>query len=141
MSSRARSCFASLIAALFALPWFRQAAAADLRKVTFSHSAIKKDPALIKRVIRASLRSLQFLQSNSSDTVKILMAWTRATESDARRSLELAKPGFSKNGLLTDKDLSIEWNFLQQQTKKPGVLVSIAHDMTILREAQRELGM
>ena len=102
---------------------------------------IKKDPALIKRVIRASLRSLQFLQSNSSDTVKILMAWTRATESDARRSLELAKPGFSKNGLLTDKDLSIEWNFLQQQTKKPGVLVSIAHDMTILREAQRELGM
>ena len=102
---------------------------------------IKKDPDMIKRVIRASLRSLRLLQTNDKDTVKILMAWTRATENDALRSLELAKPGFSKNGMLTDDDLSIEWNFIQQQTKKANVPVSIAHDMTLLREAQRELGM
>jgi NitT/TauT family transport system substrate-binding protein len=102
---------------------------------------IKKDPDVIKRVIRASLRSLRLLQTNAKDTVKILMAWTRATENDALRSLELAKPGFSKNGMLTDDDLSIEWNFIQQQTKKANVPVSIAHDMTLLREAQRELGM
>ena len=102
---------------------------------------IKKDSDLIKRVIRASLRSLQLLQANAKDTVKMLMAWTRATEKDALRSLELAKPGFSRNGMLTDDDLSIEWNFIQQQTKKANVPVSIAHDMTLLREAQRELGM
>lgn len=102
---------------------------------------IKKDPDLIKRVIRASLRSLQLLQSNPKDTVKILMNWTRATEKDALRSLELAKPGFSKNGLLTDEDLRIEWNFLQQQTKKTNIPVSIAHDMSLLREVQKELGM
>jgi ABC-type nitrate/sulfonate/bicarbonate transport system substrate-binding protein len=102
---------------------------------------IKKDPDVIKRVIRASLRSLRLLQTNDKDTVKILMAWTRTTENDALRSLELAKPGFSKNGMLTDDDLSIEWNFIQQQTKKANVPVSIAHDMTLLREAQRELGM
>jgi len=102
---------------------------------------IKKDPDLIKRVIRASLRSLQLLQSNPKDTVKILMNWTRATEKDALRSLELAKPGFSKNGLLTDEDLSIEWNFLQQQTKKTNIPVSMAHDMSLLREVQKELGM
>lgn len=102
---------------------------------------IKKDPDLIKRVLRASLRSLQFLQSNPKDTVKILMIWTGATEKDALRSLDLAKPGFSKNGMLTDDDLSIEWGFIQQQTKRTNVPVSIAHDMSLLREAQRELGM
>lgn len=102
---------------------------------------IKKDPDLIKRVIRASLRSLQLLQTNAKDTVKILIAWTRATEKDALRSLELAKPGLSKNGLLTDDDLSIEWNFIQQQTKKTNVPVSVAHDMTLLRDVQRELGL
>ncbi len=102
---------------------------------------IKKDPDLIKRVIRAALRSLQLLQSNPKDTVKILMNWTRATEKDALRSLELAKPGFSKNGTLTDEDLSIEWSFIQQQTKKTNVPVSIAHDMSLLREVQKELGM
>ena len=102
---------------------------------------IKKDPELIKRAIRATLRSLRLLQANPKETTKILMDWTRANEKDAARSLELAKPGFSKNGLLTDDDLSIEWGFIQQQTKKTNVPVAIAHDMTLLREVQRELGM
>ena len=102
---------------------------------------IKKDPDLIKRALRATLRSLQLLQTNPKDTVKILMNWTRATEKDALRSLELAKPGFSKNGMLTDEDLGIEWSFIQQQTKKTNVPVSVAHDMSLLREVQRELGM
>lgn len=102
---------------------------------------IKKDPELIKRAIRAVLRSLQLLQINPKETTKILMDWTRANETDATRSLELAKPGFSKNGLLTDDDLSIEWGFIQQQTKKTNVPVSVAHDMTLLREVQREMGI
>ncbi len=102
---------------------------------------IKKDSDSIKRVIRATLRSLQLLQTSPKETVKILMDWTRANEKDAVRSLELAKPGFSKNGMLTDDDLSIEWGFIQQQTKKTHVPVSIAHDMTLLREVQRELGL
>src|SRR5262245_44605297 len=102
---------------------------------------IKKDPDLIKRTIRASLRSLQLLQANPQETLKILMDWGRASEKDALRSLELAKPGFSKNGFLTDDDLSIEWSFIQQQTKKLNVPVSTAHDMTLLKEVQRELGM
>jgi len=102
---------------------------------------IKKDPELIKRTIRASLRSLQLLQTHPKETIKILMDWTRASEKDALRSLELAKPGLSKNGMLTDEDLAIEWSFIQQQTKKFNVPVSIAHDMSLLREVQRELGM
>ena len=102
---------------------------------------IKKDGDLIKRVIRPTLRRLHLLQNNPKDTVNVLMDWTRANERDALRSLELAKPGFSKNGLLTDEDLGIEWSFIQQQTKKTNVPVSVAHDMTLLREAQRELGL
>jgi len=102
---------------------------------------IKKDPELVKKTIRAALKSLQLLHTNSKETIKILMDWGRASEKDALRALDLAKPGFSKNGLMTDDDLSIEWGFIQQQTKKTNVPVSIAYDMTLLREAQRELGM
>jgi len=102
---------------------------------------IKRDADLIKKTIRASLRSLQLLQTNPKETLKILIDWTRASEKDALRALDLAKPGFSKNGLLTDDDLSIEWGFIQQQTKKTNVPVSIAYDMTLLKEVQRELGM
>jgi NitT/TauT family transport system substrate-binding protein len=102
---------------------------------------IKKDPEVIRKTLRASLRSLQLLQATPKDTLKILMDWGRASEKDALRSMELAKPGFSKNGLLTDDDLSIEWSFIQQQTKKTNVPVSVAYDMTLLKEAQAELGM
>jgi NitT/TauT family transport system substrate-binding protein len=101
---------------------------------------IKKDPDLIRRAIRATLRSLQLLHANPKETVKTLMDWTRATEKDALRALELAKPGFSKSGMLSDDDLGIEWSFIQQQTKKANVPVSIAHDMTLLREVQNDLG-
>jgi ABC-type nitrate/sulfonate/bicarbonate transport system substrate-binding protein len=102
---------------------------------------IKRDPDVIKKALRASLKSLQLLQATPKDTLKILMDWGRASEKDALRSMELAKPGFSKNGLLTDDDLSIEWSFIQQQTKKTNVPVSVAYDMTLLKEAQAELGM
>jgi len=102
---------------------------------------IKKEPHLIKKALRASLRSLQLLQTNPKETLKILMEWGHASEKDAIRAMELAKPGFSKNGLLTDDDLSIEWTFIQQQTKKTNVPVSIAHDMTLLKEVQAELGI
>ena len=102
---------------------------------------IRKDPDMIKRVLRATLRSLQLLQTSPKETVKILMDWTRASEKDALRSLDLAKPGFSKNGLLTDDDLSMEWGFIQQQTKKTHVPMSIAHDMALLREVHREMGL
>ena len=102
---------------------------------------IKKEPDLVRRVLRASLRSLQLLQSTPKESVRILMDWTRASEKDALRSLDLAKPGFSKNGVLTDEDLSIEWGFIQQQSKKTNVPVAIAHDMNLLREVRLELGM
>ena len=81
------------------------------------------------------------MQMNPRETTKILMDWTRANEKDAARSLDLAKPGFSRNGMLTDDDLSIEWGFIQQQTKKNHMPVSIAHDMTLLREVLREMGL
>ena len=102
---------------------------------------IKTDPDLIKRTIRASLKSLQLLQIHPKDTIKILMEWGRVSEKDDVRALELSKPGFSRTGSLTDDDLSIEWSFIQQQAKEANVRVSIAHDMTLLKEVQKQLGL
>lgn len=102
---------------------------------------IKKDPDTIKKTLRACLRSLQLLQSNPKETLKILIDWTGTSEKDALRSLELAKPGFSRNAWVADDDLSLEWSFIQQQTKRSTVPVSVAHDMTLLKEAQRDLNI
>jgi NitT/TauT family transport system substrate-binding protein len=104
-------------------------------------SKIKTQPDRVKRVLRAALKGLLFVRNNRDETQKIITAWTHINERDAARVYDLSKAGFSANGLLTDEDLSIEWGFIQQETKKTNVPVSVAHDMTLLREVQKELGI
>jgi NitT/TauT family transport system substrate-binding protein len=104
-------------------------------------SKIKTQPDRVKRALRAALKGLLFVRNNRGETQKIITAWTSINERDAARVYDLSKAGFSANGLLTDEDLSIEWGFIQQETKKTNVPVSVAHDMTLLREAQKELGL
>ena len=57
---------------------------------------IKRDPDLIKRTIRASLRSLQLLQADAQETVRILMDRTRASEKDAPARSILPNPASAK---------------------------------------------
>jgi NitT/TauT family transport system substrate-binding protein len=104
-------------------------------------SKIKSQREMVKKTLRAALKGLQFVRDNRNETVKIITAWTNINERDAARVYDLSKAGFSANGLLTDEDLSIEWGFIQQETKKTNVPVSVAHDMTLLREGQKELGL
>jgi len=81
------------------------------------------------------------VRNNRAETVRLIMAMNKIDEKTAARTYDVSKPGFSPNGLLGDEDLSIEWGFIQQETKKTGVPVSIAYDMTLLREAQKELSL
>ena len=102
---------------------------------------LRSHPDMVRRALRAALRGLVFVRNNRSETVRLIMAMNQIDEKTAARTYDISKPGFSANGLLTDEDLSIEWGFIQQETKKTGVPVSIAYDMTLLREVQKELGL
>ena len=104
-------------------------------------SKIKSHPEMVKKTLRAALKGLQFVRSNPSETVRIIMALANIGEKDAARTYDISKVGFSANGFVSDDDLSIEWGFIQQETKKTNVPVSVARDMTLLKEAQKELGI
>lgn len=104
-------------------------------------SKIKSQPEIAKKAVRAALKGLQFVRNNRSETMRIIIAMNNINEKDAARTYDISKVGFSTNGFVTDDDLSIEWGFIQQETRKTHVPVSIARDMTLLREAQRELGI
>jgi NitT/TauT family transport system substrate-binding protein len=104
-------------------------------------SKIKNQPEMVKKAIRAALKGLLFVRNHSGETRKLIMAWTAVNEKDAARVYDLSKAGFSPNGSLSDEDLSIEWGFIQQETKKTNVPVSVARDMTLLKEAQKEMGI
>jgi ABC-type nitrate/sulfonate/bicarbonate transport system substrate-binding protein len=102
---------------------------------------LRSQTDMIKRALRAALRGLVFVRNNRSETVRLIMAMNQIDWKTAARTYDVSKNGFSPDGLLTDDDLSIEWGFIQQETKKTAVPVSIAHDMTLLREVQKELGL
>jgi ABC-type nitrate/sulfonate/bicarbonate transport system substrate-binding protein len=102
---------------------------------------LRSQTDMIKRALRAALRGLVFVRNNRSETVRLIMAMNQIDEKTAARTYDVSKNGFSPDGLLTDDNLSIEWGFIQQETKKTAVPVSIAHDMTLLREVQKELGL
>jgi hypothetical protein len=82
-----------------------------------------------------------FVRNNRAETLRLIMAMNQIDEKVAARTYDVSKAGFSANGLLTDEDLSIEWGFIQQETKKTAVPVSVAHDMSLLRDVQKELGV
>jgi NitT/TauT family transport system substrate-binding protein len=104
-------------------------------------SKLRSQSEMVKKALRSAVRGLVFVRSNRGETVRLIMAMNQIDEKLAARTYDVSKAGFSSNGLLTDDDLSIEWGFIQQETKKTGVPVSIAHDMTLLREVQKELGI
>jgi NitT/TauT family transport system substrate-binding protein len=104
-------------------------------------SKIRTQADMVRRALRASLRGLMFVRNNRAETLRLIMAMNQIDEKVAARTYDVSKAGFSANGLLTDEDLSIEWGFIQQETKKTAVPVSVAHDMSLLRDVQKELGV
>jgi NitT/TauT family transport system substrate-binding protein len=102
---------------------------------------IRNQSDLVKKAIRASLKGLRFVRTNRDETVKVITEWARLNEKDAGRVYDLSEVGFSKDGYASDEDLSIEWEFIQRETKKADVPVSVARDFSLLAEAQRELGI
>lgn len=102
---------------------------------------IKNQPELVKKTIRAALKGLQFVRADRVETVKIIMEWVNLSEREAIRVYDLSKEGFSKNGYASDDDLGIEWEFIQQETKRSQIPISVARDFRLLEDAQRELGI
>jgi hypothetical protein len=101
----------------------------------------QSNPDRMEKAIRASLRGLNFVRSNRQETVKVTMSWVNLNEKDAARVYDLSKEGFSRDGHVTDNDLSFEWNILKDATKKTNVSIAAAHDFTILKKVQKELGI
>jgi NitT/TauT family transport system substrate-binding protein len=102
---------------------------------------IRSNPAMVEKVIRACLRGLIFVRNNRAETIKVIMSWVNLNEKDAARAYDLSKDGFSRNGYVTDDDLSFEWNILNAAAKKTNVSVAAARDFTLLGKVQRELGI
>ncbi|MBM4261684.1 MAG: ABC transporter substrate-binding protein [Deltaproteobacteria bacterium] len=111
----------------------------DLRRslplagLALKDSLLKEKPAMIKRTLRAVLKAHRFIFDNKQETTRVMMQWLSQPPEVAARSYDLALLFLSRNGEIPDADME-----LLTEKKRP---LDEVRDYTLLREAQKELGM
>ncbi len=103
-------------------------------------SRLKTNRDEAKRVLRALVRSLRFMQERKEEVIPIMMRWLNQTPEVARDSYEMILPSFSVDGGTTDKtyEFAIESRKAIVKTEKP-VPLSQVRDLTLLAEVHKEL--
>ena len=109
---------------------------------TVSDATLKSKRDVIKRLLRGTLRGLQFTLKNRAETVRFIAKDYKLQDAVADRVYSSLLPAMSENGLATDKGLRVMIETLGTAVGKnvdfpPERLV----DYTLLREAQKELGV
>ena len=109
---------------------------------TVSDATLKNKRELIKKLLRGTLRGLQFTLKNRAETVRFIAKDYKLQDAVADKVYASLLPAMSENGLATDKGLRVMVETLGTAVGKnvdfpPERLV----DYTLLREVQKELGV
>ena len=109
---------------------------------TVSDATLKSRRSVIKRLLRGTLRGLQFTLKNRAETVRFISKDYKLQEPIADKVYASLLPAMSENGLATDKGLKVMVETLGTAVGKnvnfpPERLV----DYSLLKEVQKELGV
>jgi NitT/TauT family transport system substrate-binding protein len=103
---------------------------------------IKERPDEIKRVIKAGIKANRYIQANRDGTIQFLMEWLKIDSEVATANYEYLSRAINDDGSLSEKGIQL----VIEEAKKAGKVVreislSEVADLSILKEAQRELGI
>jgi NitT/TauT family transport system substrate-binding protein len=103
---------------------------------------IKEKPDEVKRVIRAGIKANRYMRSNRDGTIPVLMSTYRIDKEVATAAYDSFIKGFNLDGSMPEDG----FRRLLDDTKRimkidREVAFSEVSDLSILREAQRELGI
>jgi ABC-type nitrate/sulfonate/bicarbonate transport system substrate-binding protein len=109
--------------------------------VTTTLAKLKDNPQQIKRVLRAGLRGLRYVQDNKAGTVDVLQSWYRIEHEVALWTYDLARKSFSTNAEVSEKGILLSMEFARTSGKfDKEVSPSEMTDFNLLREVKKELG-
>jgi ABC-type nitrate/sulfonate/bicarbonate transport system substrate-binding protein len=108
--------------------------------VAVTELRLKNNREETKKVLRAVLRGLRVMHERRDDTIAIMGKWLSQSADVARDSYDSILPSFSLDGGTVDKtyEFAIESRKATVRTDKP-VALSQVHDLSLLRELQKEL--
>lgn len=103
---------------------------------------IKEKPDEAKRVIRAGIKANRYIRTQREGTIQFLMAWQKVDRETATANYDSAVRSFNDDGSLPEAGLRLIIDEAKKTAKveREIPLTNVA-DLSILREAQKELGI
>ena len=103
---------------------------------------IKEKPDEIKRVIKAGIKANRYIRQNREGTIQVMVEWLKIDKEMAAATYESVWKAFNEDGGVPENGLRL---MIDEQKKLAKVDRDVTFaevaDLSILREAQRELGI
>jgi ABC-type nitrate/sulfonate/bicarbonate transport system substrate-binding protein len=97
---------------------------------------------LVRRILRSRAKAHKYFLENEKGATETLAKYMKLDPAMITESYRLARFGFTKDGILTDKDAE---EFIREDTKLLGLsspaAISKVFDFSVQREANKELGI
>ena len=109
---------------------------------TVSDATLKIKRELIRKLLRGTLRALQFTLKNRAETARFIARDYKLQDTVADKVYAALLPAMSENGLATDKGLKVMIETLGTAVgKNVDFPVERLIDYSLLKEVQKELGL
>jgi len=106
-----------------------------------STKKLSEKPEEVRRTLKAFIRANRFIRDNREESIQILTAWGRTDRNSAAAAYDAAVKVFNADGTIPESGLRL---VLEQARSEANIgreiAVSEVADLTLLREAQKELG-
>jgi NitT/TauT family transport system substrate-binding protein len=103
---------------------------------------IKERPDEVKRVIRAGIKASRYIKTNRDGTIQFLMEWQRIDREIATGTYEYLAKAINDEGSVSESGFRLVIEEIKELAKvNREIPLSEVSDLSILREAQRELGI
>jgi NitT/TauT family transport system substrate-binding protein len=110
--------------------------------VLASDKKIKEKPDEIKRVIKAGIKANRYIRQNRDGTIQAFMEWMKIDKEMATATYDSVGKAFNEDGNLPEDGLRLLIDEAKKATKiSREIASSEVADLSILREAQKELGI
>lgn len=109
--------------------------------VSTTLTKLKENPQQVKRVLRAGLKGIRYVQENKTGTIDVIQSWYRLDRGIAATTYDLALKSYSRNGEVAEKGILLSMEFAKITGKiekeiSPAEMV----DFGLLREVRKEMG-
>jgi NitT/TauT family transport system substrate-binding protein len=103
---------------------------------------IKEKPDEIKRVIKAGIKANRYIRQNRDGTIQVMMEWLKIDKEMATATYDSVGKAFNEDGSLPEDGLRLLIDEAKKAVKiSREIASSEVVDLSILREAQKELGI